>query len=89
LDLYTGTSSTYTSYPIGSWIITENPACGCSPTTYAIGQSATLYAPTGAPLYKFYTTSGSGRTAMTGSWRARGSFIVGTQAATTLWQRVA
>lgn len=88
LDLYTGTSSTYTSYPIGSWIITENPNCGCSPTTYVIGLSATLYAPT-TSVYKFYTTSGSGRTAMTGSWRARGTLVVGTQAATTLWQRVA
>lgn len=88
LDLYTGTSSTYTSYPIGSWIITENPVCGCTPTTYVIGLSATLYAPT-TSIYKFFTTSGAGRTAMTGSWRARGTLVVGSQAATTLWQRVA
>ena len=89
LDLYTGTSSTYTSYPIGSWIITENPVSGCTPTVYAIGQSATLYAPTGAGVSVFYTTAGAGRTAMTGSWRARGSHVAGTQSATTLWQRVA
>jgi hypothetical protein len=80
-DFYTGTSGTNTSFPIGSYIITGG-------SSDVIASTATIYVQTSSASTYFTKTSGAGRTAITGTWRARGSGD-GSSEMGSLWQRTA
>lgn len=71
-DFYTGTSSTNTSYPIGSYIIASGDVCAAGP---AINASTTVYLKTGGSGTNgfFAYAPGAGTySAITGTWRNRG-----------------
>jgi hypothetical protein len=63
LDYYTGSSSTNTSFPIGSYILTDQDS---GPTTR--NASVTLYY-SGSVSYRYQN---QGSNALAGTWRARG-----------------
>ena len=65
LDVYTGTSVTNTSYPIGSYVHSSSNA--------NVNVSQTLYSPpTSGGLQIAASSQGSGSGALAGTWRARG-----------------
>jgi hypothetical protein len=84
LDYYTGSSDTNTSFPIGSYLNVNG-----GPT--ARNSSATLYYDN--TLNSIFKTSSSGGTALSGTWRARGTAILSISCTdynvNTLFQRTA
>ena len=66
-DIYTGTAGNNTSYPIGTYLLV-NLSSGAS---YTLTTSRTLYA-TNTASAAVIDSSGTGRTALTGTWRSRG-----------------
>jgi hypothetical protein len=79
LDYYTGSDGNNTSYPVGSYIVTQG-----SETSIARNTSATL-------RYSGTTNfSPNGGTVISGTWRARGSLVfLGCANQGNLWQRTA
>jgi hypothetical protein len=71
-DIYTGTSATNTSFPIGSTVVT-NFEGGLGAINLAASQ--TLYVSTSTAADYVSVRSGGGRSALTGTWRARGTII--------------
>lgn len=80
-DMYTGTSGTNTTFPVGSYLLGESQPDNLASTI-------TLYVQTSAAGSAVMRTSSVGRTALTGTWRARGSGA-GTAEVGSLWQRTA
>jgi hypothetical protein len=78
LDYYTGSSATYTSYPIGSYLL-QTSVTNVSNVAADQNQSRTLYTvtatPYGDPIGSIVGATGSGVTvsALSGTWRCRGS----------------
>jgi len=67
-DIYTGSTSTNTSYPIGSYVSARK-----ADAVYQVNSSQTIYSATTSGAYLYVGTSGgSGSSALTGTWRARG-----------------
>lgn len=67
-DIYTGSTATNTSYPIGSYVCARSINTGTQ-----VNSSATLYGATTTGIVMFVGSSGgSGSSALTGTWRARG-----------------
>ena len=92
LDMYTGTSSTNTSYPIGTYLGCDSNY-NVSPvvTTYPINSQKPLYRSNTSPQYSICLGSSSA-TALAGTWAIRGGVYdpcVGRWLYTLLMQRVA
>lgn len=67
-DIYTGSTANNTSYPIGSYVCARSTNTGTQ-----VNASATLYGATTTGILMFVGSSGgSGSSALTGTWRARG-----------------
>ena len=82
LDFYTGSSSTNTSFPVGSYVCLNSNSCIGIPNLNA---SATIYLGGTSAYYWANTTYSS--TSLSGTWRSRGRTGSGENA--TLMQRVA
>jgi hypothetical protein len=84
LDYYTGSSDTNTSFPIGSYLNVDDGSA-------ARNSSATLYY--NNTLNTIFQTGSSGGTALSGTWRARGTAILSISCTdynvNTLYQRTA
>jgi hypothetical protein len=65
LDVYTGSDSQNTSFPVGSTVLVETFS-----TQYNRNASATIYRPNSTGDY--FTISSGSATALAGTWRARG-----------------
>lgn len=85
-DIYTGTTATNTSYPIGSYVLA---LCDPDNPNTALNASTTLYVRTsgGAPALFGYNVGGT--STLTGTWRNRGNEGSASGAGKTLYQRVA
>lgn len=70
LDFYTGTSSSNTSFPIGSYVILNTNSCGSTPL---LGGSVTMYLGPSCNRRFFYNTSVYSSTSVAGTWRSRGA----------------
>ena len=89
LDVYTGTSYTNSTYPVGTNIIVSTDS-----VSYNINTSITPYSPptTGNSIFG-RTSMGTGSVALTGTWRCRGQVFsyanCGSTYYTHMFQRVA
>lgn len=85
-DIYTGTSATNTSYPIGSYVLAANDPCGAG---HAVSSTTTIYnrSGSGTPGIYSYAVSPGTLAALTGTWRCRGAVQNGGNS--QLWQRTA
>lgn len=70
LDFYTGTSSSNTSFPIGSYVILNSNSCGPTPL---LGGSVTMYLGPSCNRRFFYNTTVYSSTSVAGTWRSRGA----------------
>jgi len=85
LDFYTGSSSTNTSYPIGSYVCASSNSCCVQPLVNA---SSTIYlGPSCNRRFHMLTTTYSS-TSLSGTWRSRGKSQVAS-GSVFLMQRVA
>jgi len=66
LDYYTGSSTSNSSFPIGSYVFVNDTSSGPNRN-----QSASVYF-NSSPAYDFNFFSGGGSTALAGTWRSRG-----------------
>ena len=80
-DIYTGTSTTNASFPVGTCVITSGE--GTNPNRNA---QRTLYYTTTGGI--FFQTSATGGTALTGTWACRGSVSSAESQMPILYQRV-
>lgn len=87
-NIYTGTAGNNTNYPIGTVLLGSLTSLQA---TTNLATSRTLYASNTAAA-AITDTGGTGRTALSGTWRARGSYTIydpGTTQYITLFQRTA
>lgn len=74
-DLYTGTSATNTSFPIGTTLLVAYANTGAT-QTQNLASTRTLYVRTNSSEGVAYSATATGRSALSGTWRARGLQIL-------------
>src|SRR5690606_11201752 len=74
--VYTGSNAKNLSFPIGTVLMAVKPSGGGVPL---VGQSSPVYAYTSSTGSNYFSMeSGTGFSAVSGTWRSRGQFSAGT-----------